>query len=174
MGGSGKPLRAAAMTVARYCEAEAARQRQVSIGLSSRAKAREPCSERVPRLMWRAEPKGARLTISQRSVHALALQPSVVQAFSVGFAVGLRVSAPSPFRCRQGSASPINANWGQTNGGQPMCDRALLAVHLHTPRTGRSFPPLAATRVLKSPPSGQGESPARHAADRNGARGWRR
>jgi len=48
MAGSGKPLRAAAMTVARYCQAEAARRRQVSIRLASRAKAREPCSERVP------------------------------------------------------------------------------------------------------------------------------
>jgi two-component system response regulator FixJ len=46
--GSCNPLRAAAMTVPRYCQAEAPRRRQVSMTLARRAKARDPSSERVP------------------------------------------------------------------------------------------------------------------------------
>jgi adenine-specific DNA-methyltransferase len=54
MAGSCKPLRAAAMTVPRYCQADAPRRRQVSMRLARKAKARDPSSERVPWLMVRA------------------------------------------------------------------------------------------------------------------------
>ena len=49
--GSCKPFRAAAMTVPRYCQADAPRRRQVSMRLARKAKARDPSSERVPWLM---------------------------------------------------------------------------------------------------------------------------
>ena len=123
--------------------------------------------------MWRAERRGPGSQF-HRDLSALSLSSLLWYTLFGRFRGWASCFCPVAFSMPARKRESQNANWGQRNGGQPMCNRAFLAVRLDTPGTGRSFPPPAATRVLKSPASGPAELLARQAADRKGARCSRR